>query len=164
LVYHTHFSENQIKRYAFYKIVQYSEIPGRENKAFNIFCTQGQIDPGTICWAPWPMCQANVTSLAKNGHGHGGSAGKHGGGAPARETERKRVLEKQQLTLSSPEVVAWPEMSRRRRIWRRRRSGPASESATASAIPGVLARFFGRGDRGRRGEPSQQLGGARGGS
>jgi hypothetical protein len=105
-------------------------------------------------WPAWPRTAMAMAALA----------GKHGGGAPARETERKKVQEKQQLTLSSPEVVAWPEMSRRRRIWRRRRSGPASESATASAIPGVLARFFGRGDRGRRGESSQQLSGARGGS
>jgi hypothetical protein len=83
-------------------------------------------------------------------------------GSSARDEEGKRGLPDQELTGEPSGRSPWPEDRRRRQIWRRRLRSPTSESATASAIPGVLARFFGRGDKGRRGETSQQLGGAGG--
>jgi hypothetical protein len=58
----------------------------------------------------------------------------------------------------------WPERDGRRRIWRRRLAVPAGKRRRLAATPGVLARFLGRGGRGRQGGAGGELGGGRGGS
>jgi hypothetical protein len=61
-------------------------------------------------------------------------------------------------------VSVWPEDGRRRQIWRWRTSVSGEETATPAAIGGERLRFFQLGGRGRRGTPSQHVGGARGGT
>jgi hypothetical protein len=99
------------------------------------------------------------------GHGHGGTCqGPEKAGAPARETERERVHEDQQLTLSSPEVVAWPEMSQRQSISAAAWSVPVGQRRRAAATEGTPGRLGWRGGRGRGGGAPELVGGAGGGA
>jgi hypothetical protein len=129
------------------------------------FFHPGQVDPGQLAAGAHgpPAGRPRWPRAEQLGHG-GAPAGKHGGGAPARKEEGKKVQEDPWLTRSSTGRSAWPGRGRRRRILAGRRSEPAGETAMVAAIRGGSVRFLGQGGRGRRGGAGGYLGGGRGDS
>jgi hypothetical protein len=66
--------------------------------------------------------------------------------------------------MTSPVCSVWPERVGRQRIFAAEVLWSGEVTAMAAAILGVLARFLWLGARGRRGGPSQHVGGAGGGT
>jgi hypothetical protein len=121
------------------------------------FLHPGQVDPRSLAsgargpharpaWPsqPWPWRQWPGTKE---------------GDAPAREEEGKGFLPDQGLTRRPPVCLVWPERVGRRRILRRRRSGPARESAMVATTPDVSAQFLAQEEQGGGGGASQLIGG-----